>query len=396
MEPGMHGETIEEVQQIVNDAEAGSPPTEQVIKKRKTKETKAAVWAHFTKGEVLEDGSYTATCLYCGRVYPMGNQRGTGNMRNHIRRGCKKIPAAKRHNPIAFQKLLQIGKDEDGKPIVDSWVFDQKKSRKNLARCVTAHEYPFNCENHYFFKVDAPYKKPAWDVETRWNSTYLMLQLALQLKEAINRCKLHVVEYYFKMLHPEECSRFIENLKTCLNQLFKEYSDAYNKSIHNQPKSSSANIGSSSSSSSSMITDTRAGLQNFLSDKRTAEPNKTEIEHYLSDALDDTRLDAQFDCLAWWKLKSPKYPILAGLARDILAVPISTVASESTFSTAGRVLNPIRSSLNDESLEALICAQDWLRASVIETGGVFGDVLWSSDEPLPSDDTICGSAAITT
>jgi hypothetical protein len=30
-------------------------------------------------------------------------------------------------------------------------------------------------------------KKSAWDVQTRWNSTYLMLDLALQLKEAINR-----------------------------------------------------------------------------------------------------------------------------------------------------------------------------------------------------------------
>ncbi|KAJ3685855.1 hypothetical protein LUZ61_015019 [Rhynchospora tenuis] len=166
------------------------------------------------------------------------------------------------------------------------------------------------------------------------------------------RCKLHVVEYYFKMMHLEECPR------------------------------------SSSSASSSTISDTRAGLQNFLSDMRSAEPNKTEMEQYLCDALDDTRLDAQFDCLMWWKVKSTKYPIMARLARDILAIPISTVASESTFSTTDRILSPIRSSLNDDSLEALVCAHDWLRASVIETDGVFGDVLWSTDEPLIYDDTI--------
>jgi hypothetical protein len=28
-------------------------------------------------------------------------------------------------------------------------------------------------------------------------------------------------------------------------------------------------------------------------------------------------------------------------------------------------LSPARNSLNDESMEALICAQDWLRASII-------------------------------
>jgi hypothetical protein len=56
--------------------------------------------------------------------------------------------------------------------------------------------------------------------------------------------------------------------------------------------------------------------------------------------------------------------MLAKMARDVLVVPISTVASESTFSTAGRTLSPVRSSLNDESLQALICGQDWLRASI--------------------------------
>ncbi|KAJ4733644.1 Zinc finger BED domain-containing protein DAYSLEEPER [Rhynchospora pubera] len=340
--------------------------------------------------------------------------------------------------------------------------------------------------------VNAPNKKPAWDVETRWNSTYLMLELALQLKEAINRyalydnnfgscpndvdwehveavachlkvfydvtnklsgtkyptlniffpeycevyltlikmsksdypfvvnmskemykkwdkywkignvllavacvldprCKLAVVEYYFKMMLPEECNRFMENLKACLHQLFKEYSDAHFKGNQNQATNSSTEMRSNISSSSSVISDTRAGLQNFLSDKRTTDPTKSELEEYLSDALDGTSLDAEFDILAWWKLKSPKYPILAKLTRDILAVPISTVASESTFSTAGRTLSPIRSSLNDESLEALICAQDWLRASVTESGGVFGDVMWSRDESLPTDDSVCGS-----
>jgi hAT family C-terminal dimerisation region len=76
-------------------------------------------------------------------------------------------------------------------------------------------------------------------------------------------------------------------------------------------------------------------------------------------------LDDEFDILAWWKLKAPKYSILARLTRDILVVSISTVASESTFSTSGRTLNPVRSSLSDESIEALVCGQDWLRASVI-------------------------------
>jgi hypothetical protein len=49
------------------------------------------------------------------------------------------------------------------------------------------------------------------------------------------------------------------------------------------------------------------------------------------------------------------------MARDILAIPVSTVSSESAFSTGGRVLDSFRSSLNSNPVEALICAQNWIR-----------------------------------
>ena len=39
------------------------------------------------------------------------------------------------------------------------------------------------------------------------------------------------------------------------------------------------------------------------------------------------------------------------------------MALESAFSTTGRVLDPIRSSLSSLMVEALICGQNWLRPS---------------------------------
>ena len=47
------------------------------------------------------------------------------------------------------------------------------------------------------------------------------------------------------------------------------------------------------------------------------------------------------------------------MARDFLAIPVSTVSSESAFSAAGRILGKNRTSLAPETLEALICAKDW-------------------------------------
>jgi hAT family C-terminal dimerisation region len=92
------------------------------------------------------------------------------------------------------------------------------------------------------------------------------------------------------------------------------------------------------------------------------------------------------------------------------------VASESTFNTSGGTLSPARISLNDESMEALICAQDWLRVSItgmfylyyycsyycteikyydlllclfVDFGGQVGDPLWCDQ----ANDSICGSGA---
>lgn len=45
----------------------------------------------------------------------------------------------------------------------------------------------------------------------------------------------------------------------------------------------------------------------------------------------------------------------------MLAIPISSVASESAFSTTGCILDDFRSSLTPVMLEVLVCAQDWLR-----------------------------------
>nr|XP_009792657.1 PREDICTED: uncharacterized protein LOC104239667 [Nicotiana sylvestris] len=49
------------------------------------------------------------------------------------------------------------------------------------------------------------------------------------------------------------------------------------------------------------------------------------------------------------------------LARDVLAIPISSVASECVFSTGGHILDSFRSSLTPKWEQALICVQDWFR-----------------------------------
>ena len=49
------------------------------------------------------------------------------------------------------------------------------------------------------------------------------------------------------------------------------------------------------------------------------------------------------------------------MAHDVLAIPMSTVVSESTFSMSGRVLDCFKSCLTPSLVQALICTQDWLK-----------------------------------
>ncbi|KAL6593145.1 hypothetical protein ACP70R_049099 [Stipagrostis hirtigluma subsp. patula] len=87
----------------------------------------------------------------------------------------------------------------------------------------------------------------------------------------------------------------------------------------------------------------------------------SELSRFLKDTCEKNTED--FEILTWWKVHSNKYPILSKLAKDVLAVPVSTVASESAFSTGGRVISSFRSSLSPKMAEVLICAQSWLRTS---------------------------------
>ena len=68
------------------------------------------------------------------------------------------------------------------------------------------------------------------------------------------------------------------------------------------------------------------------------------------------------------------FPTLRKIARDIFAIPVTTVALESAFSTGGRVLSEHHSRLTFKMLEALMCSQDWLRNKY---KGIFNTALMS-------------------
>ena len=70
-------------------------------------------------------------------------------------------------------------------------------------------------------------------------------------------------------------------------------------------------------------------------------PLKTEIRMYQNmDRIKKTY--SGDDVLVWWKANEEKLPLLAGLARSILGVPVTSAPSERLFSTAGNNMTSSR------------------------------------------------------
>jgi hAT family C-terminal dimerisation region len=64
------------------------------------------------------------------------------------------------------------------------------------------------------------------------------------------------------------------------------------------------------------------------------------------------------DIMTLWKRNARGYPTLTMMARDVFVVPVSTVPSESCFSSANRILFDKRSKLGAHIFERLVCLKD--------------------------------------
>lgn len=147
-----------------------------------------------------------------------------------------------------------------------------------------------------------------------------------------------------------------------LDLLYVDYVRIHSSASTMESSSSSTILGKRSNSDM-MVSKPPLPLRSKLREKMettTIEP-MNELEKYFSE-IEEVN-SRNFDILAWWKVNSPRFPTLSMMARDLLAIPVSTVASESVFSTSGRILDAFRSSLTPKIAESIICTQDWIRSS---------------------------------
>nr|GEV19721.1 zinc finger BED domain-containing protein RICESLEEPER 2-like [Tanacetum cinerariifolium] len=181
------------------------------------------------------------------------------------------------------------------------------------------------------------------------------------------RTKLKTMKFLFpKLYHSKQrAEKEFTKLKKFVSALFIEYDQAGKENVRNHVNG----VGSTSH-----INESDGGFLSGYSKFIEKEDDETsditsevpeELDHYLKERVCNPNM--KLDILVWWKINGLKYPTLQTIARDILAIPISTVASKSCFSTSGRLITPHCSRLKPNTLEALMCSQSWLVNEMQET-----------------------------
>nr|GEY03986.1 zinc finger BED domain-containing protein RICESLEEPER 2-like [Tanacetum cinerariifolium] len=150
----------------------------------------------------------------------------------------------------------------------------------------------------------------------------------------------------------------VELKKIYIHAQFKALYEDYVR-IHSLQSNSSSVLGKHSDDTTTKPP-TRDRLRDKMKSSSTSTSTISELDRYLCKSVEAFDSNVKFDILAWWKVNSLRFPILSLMARDLLAIFVSTVAFELVFSTSERVLDTFRSSLSDKSIESLICTQDWL------------------------------------
>ncbi|XP_015582570.1 zinc finger BED domain-containing protein DAYSLEEPER isoform X2 [Ricinus communis] len=221
------------------------------------------------------------------------------------------------------------------------------KIQTDLARAFTSED-PF---------ISSITKAMQEKISKYWKDCSLVLAIAVVMDP---RFKMKLVEFSFSKMYGEDAPTYTKIVDDGIHELFLEYVAL--------PLPLTPTYAEEGNSENNMKTEDHQG--NLLSDngltdfdvyimETTSQQMKSELDQYLEESL--LPRVQEFDVLGWWKLNKLKYPTLSKMARDILSIPVTTVGPDSMFDTTIKELDQYRSSLRAETVEALVCAKDWLQ-----------------------------------
>ncbi|XP_044472032.1 zinc finger BED domain-containing protein DAYSLEEPER-like [Mangifera indica] len=233
-------------------------------------------------------------------------------------------------------------------PTAVTFFHEAWKIHSDLTRAVT-NEDPF---------VSNVTKAMLEKIDKYWKDCCLVLAIAVVMDP---RFKMKLVEFSFTKLYGVDAPTYIKIVDDGIHELFQEYValPLPLTPTYIEEANAGVNVKTGESQGGGYLSDN--GLTDFdmYIMETTSQQTKSELDQYLDESLLPRVHD--FDVLGWWKLNKLKYPTLSKMARDILSIPVSSVAPDSVFDTVSKEMDQYRSSLRPETVEALICAKDWFQ-----------------------------------
>nr|XP_027126005.1 zinc finger BED domain-containing protein RICESLEEPER 2-like [Coffea arabica] len=274
----------------------------------------------------------------------------------------------------AFDRLDQMGKNYKYNPSQKEWevvvivVHSCLKHFYNATRHFSGTKFPIanvffpdicsiqlqlmkweQSEHDFFRHMAGPMKEK---FEKYGEECSLVLTIAVVLDP---RFKMDLVEYYYRQIHGHNAEKYIQRVHSTLVDLYMDYGGKFLPSLDLW---NSESVEKSSSSNDALSDFDKWYFESHSSCLHANQ--KLELDQYLEEQK-FPRKD-NFDILEWWKANCPKFPILAKMARDILVVPTTTVASESAFSVGDRVIDETRAKLLPDVVKALVTTDDWIES----------------------------------
>lgn len=209
-------------------------------------------------------------------------------------------------------------------------------------------------------------------LEKYWDGLINMNPLVIIASVFDPRNKMQFANICFDKLYGKD-SLESDHLKSSIKKLMKNLFEEYVQRLcNNSQAESTGNKSGEVDDLAPLFEDddeleSRDSLYDELATETVNDVATSELDIYLLEKAvprQKNRLGMDYDVLSWWRRNSHKFPVLSEFVKDVLAIQVSSVASESAFSTSGRILDPFRSCLSPHMVESLICTQQWLRNTI--------------------------------
>ncbi|KAH0708975.1 hypothetical protein KY284_010402 [Solanum tuberosum] len=248
----------------------------------------------------------------------------------------------------AFSSLQLIDRNYSSCPTSDHWrraekIFGFLEPFYEITNLVSGSSYPTS--NLYFMQVwkiecllkenssnlDEVIKEMAVRMFNKFQKYWNRYSLVLSFGAILDpRFKMQLLEYCFSKVNSSSAKAQAATIKLKLYNLYEQYANNQIGTTAPTTWSKPTEEGSQSKQKKSTL------FAEFKEFEGTSVciAGKSELDLYLEEKKLDYQTFHEMDVIKYWKDNEKKYHDLSVMARDVLSVPITTVASESAFSIA--------------------------------------------------------------